>query len=90
MALPQYIIYYYLVFEVMSTVVLPVRVRREVREEVKRLGVDVRSVVEKALEEEIVRVKVDRLRSLIEEALKHMNVSVDEWVKAIKEGRYGR
>jgi len=70
MALPQYIIYYYLVFEVMSTVVLPVRVRREVREEIERLGVDVRSVVE--------------------EALKHMNVSVDEWVKAIKEGRYGR
>jgi len=69
----------------MSAAVLCVRVRREVREEVKRLGVDVRSVVEKALEEEIVRVKVDRLRSLIEEALKHMNVSVDEWVKAIKE-----
>jgi hypothetical protein len=54
----------------MSTVVLPVRVRREVREEIERLGVDVRSVVEKAL--------------------KHMNVSVDEWVKTIKEGRYER
>jgi post-segregation antitoxin (ccd killing protein) len=74
----------------MSAAVLCVRVRREVREEVKRLGIDVRSVVEKALEEEIVRVKVDRLRSLIEEALKHMNVSVDEWVKTIKESRYER
>jgi len=61
-----------------------------VREEIERLGVDVRSVVEKALEEEIVRVKMDRLRSLIEEALKHMNVSVDEWVKTIKESRYER
>jgi len=36
----------------MSTVVLCVRVRREVREGLRGLGVDVRSVVEKALEEQ--------------------------------------
>jgi hypothetical protein len=32
----------------------------------------------------------ERLRRLIEEALKHMNVSVDECVKTIKESRYER
>jgi len=42
------------------------------------------------LEEEIVRVEMDRLRRLIEEALKHMSVSVDEWVKTIKESGYER
>jgi len=42
------------------------------------------------LEEEIVRVEMDRLRRSIEEALKHMNVSVDEWVKTIKESGYER
>jgi hypothetical protein len=36
------------------------------------------------------RVKIERLRRLIEEALKHMNVSVDERVKTIKESRYER
>jgi post-segregation antitoxin (ccd killing protein) len=72
----------------MSTAVLSLRIRKELKEEAEKLNIDIRRVVEKALEEEIKRMKMERLRRLIEEALKHMNVSVDEWVKAVKESRY--
>ena len=71
----------------MSTAVLSVRVRRELKEEAERLGIDVRSVVERALEEEIRRAKLARFRELVEEALRSMDVSVDEWVRDIREGR---
>jgi post-segregation antitoxin (ccd killing protein) len=74
----------------MSTAVLSLRIRKELKEEAEKLNIDIRRVVEKALEEEIKRMKMERLRRLIEEALKHMNVSVDEWVKAVKESRYER
>jgi post-segregation antitoxin (ccd killing protein) len=70
--------------------VLSVRIKKELKEEAERLGIDIRRVVEKALEEEIERVKMERLRALIEEALKYMNVSVNEWVKTVKESRYER
>uniref|UniRef100_A0A7C5XHS3 DUF4145 domain-containing protein n=1 Tax=Ignisphaera aggregans TaxID=334771 RepID=A0A7C5XHS3_9CREN len=73
-----------------STAVLSVRVRRELKEEAERLGIDIRSVVEKALEEEIKRVKLEGFRKLVEEGLKNMSVSVDEWVKAVKESRLQR
>jgi post-segregation antitoxin (ccd killing protein) len=70
--------------------VLSVRIKKELKEEAERLGIDIRRVVERALEEEIERVKMERLRALIEEALKYMNVSVNEWVKTVKESRYER
>lgn len=74
----------------MSTVVLSVRVRRELKEEAERLGIDVRAVVEKALEEEVQRIKRARFREMLEEALKHMNLTVEEWVRAVKESRMER
>jgi post-segregation antitoxin (ccd killing protein) len=70
--------------------VLSVRIKKELKEEAERLGIDIRRVVERALEEENERVKMERLRALIEEALKYMNVSVNEWVKTVKESRYER
>jgi post-segregation antitoxin (ccd killing protein) len=73
-----------------STDVLSVRVGRELKEEALRLGVDVRAVVEKALEEEVRRVKKERFRRLLEEALKGCDVTVEEWVEAVKEARRGR
>lgn len=74
----------------MSTAVISVRVRRELEEEAKRLGIDIKSVVEEALEKEIRKVKIERLKRLLDEALKSMNLSVEEWVNAVKESRYGR
>jgi len=74
----------------LSTVVLSVRVRRELKEEAERLGIDLREAVERALEEEVRRVKMERMRMLIGEALKSMDLEVEEWVKAVKEMRLKR
>jgi post-segregation antitoxin (ccd killing protein) len=74
----------------MTSVVLSVRVRRELKEEAKRLGINIREVVERALEEEIRRVKMERLKMVIGEALKAMDVGVEEWVEAIRESRLER
>jgi len=62
---------------------LSVRVRRELREEAERLGVDLRAVVEKALEEEIRRARMQRPWMLADEALDAMNLTVEEWVRAV-------
>lgn len=74
----------------MSTAVLSIRIRRELKEEAERLGIDIRAVVEKALEEEIQRAKLARFRRVVEEALKSMDIPVDEWVRAVKEARFER
>jgi post-segregation antitoxin (ccd killing protein) len=73
-----------------TSVVLSVRVRRELKEEAERLGINIREVVERALEEEIRRVKMERLKTVIGEALKGMDVGVEEWVEAIRESRLER
>ena len=85
-------LFIYILFgdQVMSTVVLSVRIRKELKEEAEKLGIDIRRVVEKALEEEVERVKMERLRKLIEESLKYMDISVNEWVESVKESRYER
>jgi transposase len=57
------------------------------KEEAVRLGVDVRAVVERALEEEVRRVKRERFRRLLEDALKSCDVTVEEWVKTVRETR---
>ncbi|MCC6044994.1 MAG: hypothetical protein LM584_06910 [Desulfurococcaceae archaeon] len=49
-----------------------------------------RGLVERALEEEIRRVKMERLKTVIGEALKGMDVGVEEWVEAIRESRLER
>jgi len=73
-----------------TTEVLSVRVRRELKEEALRLGIDVRAVVEKALEEEVKNVKRERFGKLLEEALKGCDVTVEEWVETVKEMRRER
>jgi len=70
--------------------VISVRVRRGLREEVAKLGIDVREVIERALEEEVRRVKRERFRTLVEEALRSMDVDVEEWASAVKESRLER
>ncbi len=74
----------------MSTAVLSVRVRRELKEEAERLGIDIRAVVEKALEEEVRRAKLEKFRRLLDEALEAMNVSAEEWVHTVREVRNER
>jgi len=74
----------------LSTAVLSVRVRRELKEQAEQLGIDLRKVVEKALQEEILRRKRERLRELLERALSSMDVSEEEWVRAVRESREER
>jgi len=71
--------------------VISVRVKRELKEEAEKLNVDLRSVVEKALEEEILRRKAELLKPKIDETLNAMkNLTVEDWVKAVKETRRER
>lgn len=71
----------------MSTVVLSIRVKRELKEEAERLGINFRAVIEKALKEEVRRTKMERFKYLVEEALKSIKLSEEEWVKTVKEIR---
>ena len=75
----------------MSTAVLSVRVRRELKEEAEALGLDVKSIVERALDEEVDKRRLQESRELAAEALDAMSeVSVEEWVRAVRETRHER
>ena len=74
----------------MTTVVVSVRVRRELREEAERLGINIRKVLEKALEEEILRVRRERFKQVVKEGLEEFELSPEEWVRTVKELRRER
>jgi hypothetical protein len=65
------------------------RIRRELKEEALRLGVDVKVVVGRALEE-VRRKRKERFRKLLEEALRGCDATVEEWVEAVREARRER
>ncbi|RLE90090.1 MAG: DUF4145 domain-containing protein [Thermoprotei archaeon] len=71
----------------MSTAVISVRVRKRLKEEAKELGIDIRRVVEKALEEEITRIKMEKLKRIIDDFSRSSNLTVDGWVKSVREIR---
>ena len=73
-----------------QTVVVSVRVRRELKEEAEKLGIDIRSVVERALEEAVRREKLRRLLGAIRAAARELDrVSLEEWVAAVREAKRG-
>jgi len=74
----------------LSTAVISVRVRKELKEEAIKLGINLKEAVERALEEEIRRAKMERMRKLIDEALKSMDLNDEEWAKSVKETRLER
>ncbi|HID06420.1 MAG TPA: DUF4145 domain-containing protein [Armatimonadetes bacterium] len=75
----------------MSTTVLSVRVRKELKEEAERFGVDFRSVVERALEEEVLRRKVEEFKRVVDRGLEAMGgLSAEDWVRAVRKGREER
>jgi len=74
----------------LSTAVVSVRVRRELKEQAERLGINLREVVERALEEEIRRARRERLRQLIDKALGGMELGVEDWVRSVRESRLER
>ncbi|MCD6244258.1 MAG: type II toxin-antitoxin system CcdA family antitoxin [Candidatus Korarchaeota archaeon] len=74
----------------MSTEVLSVRVRKELKRKAEELGLDLRSIVERALKEEIRKQKVKRFQKILEEALESMDLSEEEWIEAVRESRSER
>jgi len=74
----------------LPTTVLSVRIDKRLKEEIEELGIDVRAVVERALREEVRRVKLERFKRLVEKALSSMEISINEWIKAVKETRLER
>ena len=73
------------------SVVVSVRVRRELKEEAERLGIDLRRLVEKTLEEEVERRKRARFEEAIDTIVQGMNaVSEEEFVRVVKEWRRKR
>jgi len=74
----------------LPTTVLSVRIDKRLKEEIEELGIDVRAVVERALREEVRKVKLERFKRLVEKALSSMEISIDEWIKAVKETRLER
>ena len=72
----------------MSTEVLSVRIRRELKKEAEKLNINVKSVVEKALAEAIEQAKRKRLSEAINALLLEMKeISEDEWVRVVRECR---
>ncbi len=71
----------------MSTV-LSVRVRKELKREAEQLGINVREVVEKALEEAIREARRKQLLEALEEMREQLQgLSKEEWIRIIREER---
>jgi len=72
----------------MSTEVLSVRIRRELKREAEKLNINMKGVVEKALAEAIEQAKRKRLSEAINALLLEMKeISEDEWVRVVRECR---
>jgi hypothetical protein len=75
----------------MSTEVLSIRVKRELKREAERLNLDIRSIVENALAIAIERARRERLEKSISMLLLDMEgVSESEWIRAVRECRKER
>jgi antitoxin component of RelBE/YafQ-DinJ toxin-antitoxin module len=72
----------------LETEVLSIRVKKSLKDEAERMGVDMKAAVEGLLEE-IVAEKKAKAKKRAEELRKAMgNVSVEDWVKDVKETRH--
>lgn len=77
--------------EIMSTEVLSIRISGELKREAEKLGIDVKSVVEKALADAVEQAKRRKLEEAINMLLEEMGeISDGEWVRVVKECRRER
>ena len=75
----------------MSTVVVSVRIPRQLKEEAERLGIDIRRVVEESLRRAVLEERKRRVAEALKEiAVAGGDLSIEEWIKAIKSARRGR
>ncbi len=74
-----------------SYVTVSAKVRRELREEAERLGVNISEVIRRALEEEVRRRKIELLRRKLEEVGDVLDeIDVARIVEAVREQREER
>lgn len=75
----------------MSTVVVSVRVPRQLKEEAERLGIDIRRVVEESLRRAVIEERKRRIAEALRElAAAGGDLTVEDWVEAVKASRRGR
>jgi len=74
-----------------STTVISVRIRKELKKKARELGIDIREVLERALEEAIRRREEEELVKALEE-LKNLfsHISEEEWIGAVRSSRHER
>ncbi|WP_291999053.1 type II toxin-antitoxin system CcdA family antitoxin [Caldivirga sp.] len=74
-----------------STVILSVRVRRELKERAEQLGINIRDIVEKVLENAIREKEREEMRSIASE-LRELLCGIDdeEWTRLIRGNRDAR
>ena len=70
------IVYKDLVFTM--SVVVSVRVRKELKEEAEKLGINIKEVFETALKNAIEREKKKRLREAVKNVLKYLDIDEEE------------
>jgi len=71
--------------------VLSVRVRRDLKKQAEQLGINIREVVEKALENAIQEARRRQLLSALEEMRSELRgLGEEEWLRIIKEERMKR
>jgi post-segregation antitoxin (ccd killing protein) len=73
-----------------STTVISVRIRKELKRKARELGIDVREVVERALEEAIRRREEELIKTLEELRSLFSRISEKEWVDAVRKSRNER
>jgi post-segregation antitoxin (ccd killing protein) len=74
-----------------SYVTVSAKIKRELKEEAERLGVDFSEVIRKAIEEEVRRRKIMMIERELEELSSVLEkISVDDIVEAIREMRRAR
>ena len=72
----------------METEVLSIRVKKSLKDEAEKLGVDLKAAVEGLLEELVAERKAKAVK-LAEDLRRSMgDVTVEEWVKDVKETRH--
>ncbi len=72
----------------MSSTVVSIRIPRKLKEEAEKFGISISEVARKALEEAVKRKKLEKAGEAAEELRElFSHVSVEEWVRVIREAR---
>jgi len=70
-----------------ETEVLSIRVKKSLKDEAEKMGVDIKAAVEGLLED-LVAEKKAKAQKRAETLRRLMDVTVEEWVKDVEETRY--